>query len=138
MELTLNLAKKLIEIGKAKAIQDFGRPICIAVCDPTGALLTFDRMDGAPLRSIRISQSKAYTAARMGIPTDAFLARLRQDNLDIGYFCDPEFTALPGGNPLKDSSGKILGCVGVSGLAASEDQAITEYIAQLVVDGGIE
>ena len=138
MELTLNLARKLIELGKEKATKDFGRPICIAIGDEAGSLLTFDRMEGAPVRSIRISQQKGYTAIRMGASTDTFLKRLQQDKLEISYFCDPELTALPGGNLLKDKSGKIIGYVGVSGLALSEDQSITEYIASLVAEENID
>lgn len=132
MILTLDLARKLIELGKKKAEMDFGRPICISIGDDSGALLTFDRMEKAPLRSIRISQQKAYTAIRMGVSTDVFLRKLQTENLNISYFCDPELTALPGGNLLKNRSGEIIGCVGVSGLAASEDQMITEFIARIV------
>lgn len=39
---------------------------------------------------------------------------------------------LPGGNVLKDASGKPLGAVGISGLALHEDQAIAEAMAALV------
>lgn len=138
MELTLNMARKLIEIGKEKANKDFGRPICIAIGDDSGSLLTFDRMEGAPLRSIRISQQKAYTAIRMGVSTDVFLKRLQQDQLEISYYCDSELTALPGGNLLKNKADQLVGCVGVSGLAASEDQMITEYIAKIVAEENID
>ena len=92
-------------------------------------------MDGAPIRSIQISQSKAYTATRMGIATDEFLGRLRQDNVDIGYYCDPLMTALPGGNLLKDNNGTVVGAVGVSGLKPVEDQVVTEHVAQLHESG---
>lgn len=132
--MDLTLARKLIEIGKEKAMQDFDRPICMAITDETGSLLTFDRMPGAPVRSIRISQQKAYTASRMGIATDVFLNNLRQNDLDIRYFCDSGLTALPGGNLLKNKQGTIIGCVGVSGLKAEEDQSITEHIEQLVTE----
>ncbi len=129
--LTFDVAKTYLDHAIAKARLDFNRPICVAICDPSGFLLAFARMEGAPLRSIQISQSKAYTAVRMGVSTDAFLARLRKDNIEIGYFCDPLMTALPGGNLLKDAAGTLLGAVGISGLAASEDQVITEFIAEL-------
>ena len=128
--MTIQLAKKLVEAGLEKAAKDFGRPICVSVCDQNGNLVAFARMDAAPLRSIAISQQKAYTATRMGVSTDAFLARLRNDNIDIGYFCDPLFTAMPGGNPVKNAAGQLIGAVGVSGLLASEDQVITEFLAQ--------
>ena len=129
--LTLELAANYLERAMNKARQDFGRPICVAICDPAGFLIAFARMEGAPLRSIQISQSKAYTAVRMGVSTDALLARLKKEGIEIGYFCDPLMTALPGGNLLKNSAGTLLGAIGISGLAATEDQVITEYVAEL-------
>ena len=130
--LTLESANKCLQSAVAKAQTEFKRPVCVSVCDANGFLLAFSRMEGAPIRSIQISQSKAYTATRMGMSTDAFLARLRSDNVDIGYFCDPLMTALPGGNLLKDNSGKVVGAIGVSGLKPAEDQVITEYVAEQV------
>ena len=133
--LTREAANKCMERAVAKAQAEFKRPICVSVCDANGFLLAFSRMDGAPIRSIQISQSKAYTAIRMGIATDEFLGRLRQDNVDIGYYCDPLMTALPGGNLLKDKNGTVVGAVGVSGLKPVEDQAVTEHVAQLHESG---
>ena len=130
--LTIDMAKTYLDRAMAKAKQDFNRPICIAVCDPSGFLIAFARMEKAPLRSIQISQSKAYTAVRMGVPTDAVLARLRKENIELSYFCDPLMTALPGGNLLKDAAGNVLGGIGISGLTSAEDQTITEHIAELV------
>lgn len=135
--LTLEVAQKLVNLAQEKAVKEFGRPICVSVCDPNGDLIAFGRGIGSPLRSIKISQHKAYTAVRMGVATDAFLARLQRENLEICYFCDPMFTAIPGGNPLKNKEGKMIGGVGVSALAASEDQVITEYIAGLVSAGTV-
>jgi glc operon protein GlcG len=116
----------------AKAQQDYKRPICVAVCDAQGFLLAFTRMEGTPVRSIQISQCKAYTAARMGASTDAVLARLKKEGIEIGYFCDPLLTALPGGSPLKDAAGALIGAIGISGLHSSEDHAITEFVAEQV------
>jgi uncharacterized protein GlcG (DUF336 family) len=112
-----------------RATEQFGRPVCVAVCDAQGFLLAFGRMEGAPVRSIRISQGKAYSAARMGVSTESFLSRLRKEDIEVGYFCDPELTALPGGSVLKDANGAILGAIGVSGLTSAEDQQITDAIA---------
>jgi glc operon protein GlcG len=133
--LTLETANKCLEGAVAKAQAQFKRPVCVSVCDANGFLVAFSRMDGAPIRSIQISQCKAYTATRMGIATDEFLARLRSDNVDIGYYCDPLMTALPGGNLLIDKSGTVLGAVGVSRLKSVEDQVVTEHIAQLLESG---
>lgn len=128
-ELTLARAQALVESALARAQRDHGRPVCAAVCDDRGLLLAFARMDGAPARSVRISQGKAYTSARMGVSTEALLARLHREGIEVGYFCDPELTALPGGSPLKDATGRLLGAIGISGLTSAEDQAITDAMA---------
>ena len=92
-------------------------------------------MEGAPVRSIQISQAKAYTAARMGVSTEAFLARIRKEEIEISYFGDPMLTALPGGSVLRDETGAMIGAIGVSGLTGAEDQQITDAIAEVVKSG---
>lgn len=133
--LTLVAARSLLDRALAKAKQDYDRPVCISVCDPQGFLLAFVRMEAAPLRSIQISQGKAYTAARMGVSTEAVLARLKKEGIEIGYFCDPLLTALPGGSVLKNDAGTFVGAIGVSGLTSAEDQLITDSIAAFVLSG---
>lgn len=120
-----------MEQGMEIALKEYGRPICIAVRDAEGNLLAFSRMDGAPLRSIAISMNKAYTACRMGVHTDAFYARLQRENLVAADFCDPQFTALPGGAVIKDKAGDVLGGIGISALKAEEDQVIATALAGL-------
>jgi uncharacterized protein GlcG (DUF336 family) len=129
--LTLDLAQKVVARAIEKANSDFKRPICVSVCDEYGFLLAFARMNGAPVRSIQISQRKGYTAARMGVSTDAFLARIQKENIEASYFGE-DMVPLPGGNVLKDASGKQLGAVGISGLALHEDQAIAEAMAAFI------
>ena len=129
--MNLSQAQNLVTSACEKAASDFKRPICVAVCDASGFLIAFARMDGAPIRSIEISRRKAFTAVRMGVPTDAFLARIQKDNLQASYFGE-DMLPLPGGNPIKDASGAIIGGIGISGLAASEDQVISEAMVALV------
>jgi glc operon protein GlcG len=129
--IRLNLAQALVEAALDKAAVDYTRPICVSVCDVHGFLLAFARADEAPVRSIAIAQGKAYSSARIGANTDAFLARLSKENFQASYFCDPQITALPGGAVIKNANGRILGGVGVSGLAPHEDQAIANAIAGL-------
>jgi glc operon protein GlcG len=132
--LTLEGAHKLVAGAVAKANADFHRPICVSVCDESGFLVAFARMEGAPLRSIAISQNKAFTAVRMGMPTDKFLARIQQEHWEASYFGE-HLVPLPGGNLLKAANGKVLGAIGVSGLAVNEDQSITEALTELANSG---
>lgn len=135
--VSLESAQKILAQAMEKATKDFGRPICVSVCDKYGFLIAFARMKNAPVRSIEISRRKAYTAVRMGVSTDAFLARLHKEQIEAGFFGDDMVTALPGGNLLKDAAGNVLGGVGVSGLTSAEDQSITEAMAELVKAGKV-
>ncbi|MDR0576426.1 MAG: heme-binding protein [Candidatus Accumulibacter sp.] len=129
MEMNLSTAQDLMAQAIEQARREFGRSICVAVCDGQGFLLAFARMPGAPIRSIAIAQGKAYTAARMGVNTDAFLERLHRENLQPGYFCDPLLTGLPGGSVLKNRAGETIGAAGISGLSVREDQVIADALA---------
>lgn len=132
MEISLQLAQTLVDKAIAKAAADFKRPICVAICDKYGFLLAFGRMDGAPVRSIALSQGKAYSAARMGVDTDAFLERLNRENIPASYFCDDKLTGLPGGVVLKDSKAELIGGAGISGLKPEEDLAIATMLVAAV------
>ena len=129
--LSLQRSNELIRHAIEKASANYGRPICVAICDTAGFLIAFQRVEGAPVRSIAISQAKAYTAARMQGNTDALLERLRRENILLSYFSDDRLTALPGGSVIKNAEGMIVGAVGVSGLAAAEDQQIANHVAEL-------
>jgi uncharacterized protein GlcG (DUF336 family) len=133
--ITLETAGRLVAKGLSTAAADYGRPICIAVVDGHGDLVAFGRQENAPVRSIAISQGKAYTAARMGVNTDAFLERLHREHVLAGDFCDPKFTSLPGGAVLKSDTGAVIGAVGISGLKVEEDQAIANMLASLAASG---
>lgn len=133
--LSVERSNELIRRAIEKAATDYGRPICVAICDAAGFLIAFQRVEGAPVRSIAISQAKAYSAARMQANTDALLERLRRENIPLSYFCDERLTALPGGSVIRTAEGAIAGAVGISGLAAAEDQAIASHLADLVAQG---
>lgn len=131
MTLSSGLADRLLRLAQDQSEARFHRPICAAICDEYGFLLAFSRMDGAPVRSIELSQCKAYTAARMGVSTTAFYERLQRENIPASYFCDPRLTAMAGGMVLK-SDDRLIGGVGISGLAPSEDDAIAAQVAAAV------
>lgn len=132
-KLTLDYACRIIAQCIKKVNSDFGgRPISVSICDEHGDVIALQRTDGAAPRSAVIAQRKAYTAARAGVSTDALFTRIQRENLEISYFCDPLFTAFPGGNLLKNQQNSVIGSIGISGLQANEDHAVTEFIAQLV------
>jgi uncharacterized protein GlcG (DUF336 family) len=124
--ITREVAQKIVDAAVKTAQTDGGPPICVAVCDKSGFLAAFSRMDGAPIRSIKIAQAKAYTASRVGVTTAAFLERLMKEKIEASYFCDPDFTALPGGAPIISDDGTLLGGVGISGRTSENDQILAD------------
>src|SRR5579875_1291318 len=76
--ITLEAAERIIKAAEAKA-QAMGKAMCIAVCDESGVLKAFSRMDGAALLSVQIAQDKAYTAVGFGMPTDGWHEFIKDD-----------------------------------------------------------
>ena len=126
--MTLELAEELAALAGKIAAERYGaKPFTTAVCDKDGFLVLFKKQDGAKLLTIGLTPCKAYTAARMGVSTRDFLQRLQKEQLDISYFADAKFTALPGGVPIYNAAGKCIGALGIGGLA--QDGELAEEIA---------
>lgn len=129
--LDLRSAHFLVERGIARVREMNARDVCFSLCDAQGFLISFARMDRAPIRSIAIAQRKAYTSVRVEMGTQAFRDRLAREDLSLSDFCDPELTALPGGAVIRNAQGAPIGGIGVSGLAPAEDQQLADGIAAM-------
>lgn len=116
----------------ASALTDGDAPVSLAVVDVAGCLVGFQRMDGAPQRTVAIAIGKAYTSARMQQSTEVFSARLRNDGLLVADFLDPGLTSLPGGVPLIVGE-TLLGAVGVSGRSLANDAQLARRLATAIV-----
>lgn len=128
-DLIYRSIQKLLSITQRDGLP----PVSIAITDKEGFLLFFTRMDGAPLRSLKLAQCKAYTSSRMGTTTEAFLLRLNNEQLDIGFFCDQELTALPGGTPVIIDN-CIIGAIGISGRKPQDDQKLADKAVSLILN----
>jgi uncharacterized protein GlcG (DUF336 family) len=60
--LDLEDALALID-GAAACARGLGVPMCISIVDESGHQIAFQRMDGAKVLSVRLSDDKAFTAA---------------------------------------------------------------------------
>jgi glc operon protein GlcG len=100
--------------------------MCISVVDTHGELLYFERDDRCQYGSINISQRKARMAARYRVPTVVFERRLAQGSYNA-YLptLEADFIGSRGGNPLI-VGGKVVGAIGVSGGAGSQDDTISQ------------
>jgi uncharacterized protein GlcG (DUF336 family) len=99
----------------------------IAVVDAGGNLKAFLRMDGAWLGSIDISIRKARTARYFDMNTGD-LGALSQPggslyNIEVS---NGGLITFPGGIPLRDGNGEIIGGIGVSGSIVENDHTVAE------------
>ena len=100
-------------------------PSAIAVVDPAGDLLAFQRMDGVRPASAELAIQKARTAARLRRPTAEI-----EDSINQGRtaFITAEIMALRGGMPVL-MDGKVVGAVGVAGSNKEIDAEIARTAA---------
>jgi len=104
----------------------------LAVVDPAGDLLAFQRMDRVRPASADLAVEKARTAARLQRPTAEI-----EDNIDHGRtaFVTADIMALRGGAPIR-VNGEVVGAVGVAGLDKETDTDIANTAAAaLSLDG---
>ncbi|KAA6438993.1 heme-binding protein [Dyadobacter flavalbus] len=131
MNISLQQAEKAITAAKAKAAET-GTLMNIAVVDAGANLVAFVRMDNAWLGSVEIAQIKARTARYFDMPTGE-IGKLSQPGGPL-YNIEHSNRGLitfPGGLPIKDSNGTIIGAIGVSGSTVENDH----IVAQAGVDG---
>ncbi len=119
------LADALIAGAVAKA-NEMQVPMCIALCDPSGTLVAFRRMDHAPLLSVQIAQDKAYTAVSFGMPTHEWHDFIKNDPpLLHGIVHTPRLVVFGGGYPVK-IDGVMVGGIGISGGHYSHDMEVAQ------------
>ena len=102
----------------------------VAVVDSGGNLVAFQRMDGAQLASIQISEHKARASAQFRRETKVFENGIQLNNLNFLLTLDGVITSR-GGIPLVED-GKLVGAVGCSGGAGSQDEAACKAGAALL------
>lgn len=127
--ISVERAQALIQTAVAEA-KKRGWAMNVAVVDPNGDLVAFERMDGAQLASIRISEHKARTAARYRRPTAVFENGVQKFGWNYILTLD-DAIASRGGIPLVEG-GKLIGAIGCSGGTGSQDEATCTAAASTV------
>ncbi len=105
----------------------------ISIVDAGANLMAFARMDGAWLGSIDIAMKKAKTARFFDMNTGE-IGRLSQpggDLYNIEHSNDGLIT-FPGGMPIEDGNGEIIGAIGVSGSTVENDHVVAAAGASAV------
>ncbi len=126
MSVTLSQAEQIIAKAKGKAVE-LDTKMNIAVVDAGANLVAFARMDGAWLGSLDISIKKAKTARSFDMNT-GLIGELSQPGKPL-YGIEHSNGGLitfPGGIPIKNADGTIIGAVGVSGSTVENDHMVAE------------
>lgn len=126
MGITLEQAEKALQAAKEKA-KELNLKMNIALVDAGANLVAFARMDGAWLGSVDIAIRKAKTARFFDMPT----GDLGQASQPGGSLYNIEHSnggliTFPGGIPIKDSRGEVIGAIGVSGSTVENDHTVAE------------
>ena len=124
-DIDLDQAQTVVAAALKKA-EEISTLMNVTVIDAGGNLKAFARMDGAWLGSIDISAKKARTARFFDMDSGA-IGNLSQPggplyNIEVS---NGGLITFPGGVPLKNASGEIIGAIGVSGSTVENDHTVS-------------
>jgi uncharacterized protein GlcG (DUF336 family) len=124
-DLTLDVARKILDVALAKGVEKKLKPLVVAVLDARGCIKAMAAQDGTSLLRSEIAHGKAYGALAMGMGSRALFQRAQEQ----AYFVSAVNTLargalvpVPGGVLIQDGSGALLGAVGVSGDSSDNDE----------------
>jgi uncharacterized protein GlcG (DUF336 family) len=117
LDLALSLLARVREEAEARDLS-----LAAAVVDDAGNVLAGQRMDGAALGAMQLAVGKAFTAASWATPSGEFSQSTQPGGDDWGWnTTDARIVVYAGGIPLL-VDGELVGAIGASGGAASEDE----------------
>ena len=126
--ISLDRATSAITAAVAEA-RKHGWKMNIAVVDSGANLVAFQRMDGAQLASIQISEHKARAAASFRRETKIFENAIQVNNMPYVATLDGAIGSR-GGIPLVDD-GNLIGAIGCSGGTGSQDEVVCKVGAAM-------
>jgi uncharacterized protein GlcG (DUF336 family) len=123
-ELTLDLARKILDVALAKGVEKKLKPICVVVLDARGCVKASAAQDGTSLLRSEIAHGKAYGALAMGMGSRALFQRAQEQAYFVGAvntLAQGRMVPVPGGVLIQDGA-VLLGAVGISGDTSDNDE----------------
>ena len=117
--ITIAQAKKAAAAALAEARTN-NWAMAVAVVDPAGFLVYFEKMDDTQLGSVAVAQSKARAAALFKRPTKALQDALAAGGDGLRVLALEGAVPVDGGLPLT-VGGRIAGAIGLSGATSAQD-----------------
>jgi len=120
--ITAETAKKLAAPALAEAKKN-NWAMAVAIVDPSGDLVYFEKMDDTQAGSTVIAVDKARSAARFKRETKAFQDALAAGGVGLRILALNGAVPVEGGIPLV-VAGKIVGAIGASGGTSEQDGTV--------------
>ena len=117
--ISLENAKKAAAAAAGEARKN-GWNMAIAIVDPDGTLVYYEKMDNTQLGSAKVAVNKARSAALFKRPTKVFQDRLSSGPAGMNVLALEGAVPVEGGIPLL-IEGHIVGAIGVSGDTSEHD-----------------
>lgn len=124
-ELTLDVARKILDVALAKGVEKKLKPLVVTVLDARGCVKISAAQDGTSLMRSEIAHGKAYGALAMGMGSRALFQRAQEQAYFISAvntMAQGRLIPVPGGVLIQDGAGVLLGAVGVSGDTSDNDE----------------
>jgi glc operon protein GlcG len=122
--VTFEQARKAMAAADAE-VKRRGWPMAVAIVDTAGMLVMFQRADNTQSGSIMIAQDKAVSSAMLRRPTKAIQDAVAAGGAGLRFLSLRYASPVEGGLPLV-VDGRIVGAIGVSGMAADQDGEIAK------------
>jgi len=122
--INLDNAKKVAAAAMAE-VKKNNWIMAIAIVDPNGDLVYFEKMDDTVIQSTVVCQTKARSAARFARPTKAFQDMLAAGGEGLRVLRIKDAVPVDGGLPIV-MGGKIVGAIGVSGGTSAQDGQVAK------------
>jgi len=117
--ISLENARKAAAPALAEAVKNHWN-MAVAIVDPSGNLVYYEKMDDTQLGSATVAIDKARSAALFKRPTKVFQDALAAGGDGLRLLKIAGAVPVEGGIPLV-MEGKIVGAIGVSGAASAQD-----------------
>jgi uncharacterized protein GlcG (DUF336 family) len=124
-DLTLEIARKILDVALAKGVEKKLKPLVVTVLDARGCVKISAAQDGTSLLRSEIAHGKAYGALAMGMGSRALFQRAQEQAYfvsAVNTLAQGRLVPVPGGVLIQDGGGALLGAVGVSGDTSDNDE----------------
>jgi glc operon protein GlcG len=120
----LDAAKKVMAAAETEAMKN-NWPMAVVIIDSSDHLVMLHKLDNTQYGSILVAEDKAHTALDFRRPSKVFEDLVAKGGIGMRTLGLRGATPLEGGIPIL-ANGKIIGAIGVSGGASTQDGQVAK------------